>query len=82
MPAHWFYNINNIAKVFNGGIRNYVDPPHPHLESFMVGMGDYHRHLYYFFGPYIGISLMVAKKDVEFCENILITLHMPFFRAD
>ena len=41
MPAHWFYNINNIAKVFNGGIRNYVDPPHPHLESFMVGMG-YH----------------------------------------
>ena len=23
------------------GIRSYVDPPHPHLESFMVGMG-YH----------------------------------------
>ena len=36
MPAHWFYNIDNIAKVFNGGIRGYVDPPHLHLESFMV----------------------------------------------
>ena len=34
--------------------------------------GYYHRHLYYFFGPYIGISLMVAKKNVEFCEDILI----------
>ena len=41
MPAHWYYNINNITKVFNGGIRNFVDPPHPHPESFMVGMG-YH----------------------------------------
>jgi hypothetical protein len=34
--------------------------------------GYYHRHLYYFFGPYIGVSLMVAKKNVEFCEDILI----------
>ena len=38
MPAHWYYNPDNIAKVFDGGIRGYVDPPHPHLESFMVGM--------------------------------------------
>jgi ADP-ribosylglycohydrolase len=38
MPAHWYYNLENIAKVFDGGIHGYVDPPHPHLESFMVGM--------------------------------------------
>jgi len=38
MPAHWFYNIGNISDVFDGGIRGYVDPPHPHPESFMVGM--------------------------------------------
>jgi ADP-ribosyl-[dinitrogen reductase] hydrolase len=44
MPAHWYYNIENIKKVFNGGIRGYVDPPNPHLESFMVGM-DYHPDL-------------------------------------
>ena len=41
MPAHWYYNIGNIIKDFNGGLRGYVDPPHPHPESFMVGMG-YH----------------------------------------
>jgi ADP-ribosylglycohydrolase len=38
MPSHWYYNLKNIPKVFDGGIRGYVDPPHPHLESFMVGM--------------------------------------------
>ncbi|CAB5134196.1 hypothetical protein D3OALGA1CA_3474 [Olavius algarvensis associated proteobacterium Delta 3] len=38
MPAHWYYNTGNISKVFDGGVRGYVDPPHPHLESFMVGM--------------------------------------------
>ena len=41
MPAHWYYRVDNIRKVFDGGIRDYQAPPHPHLESFMVGMG-YH----------------------------------------
>jgi ADP-ribosyl-[dinitrogen reductase] hydrolase len=38
MPAHWYYQVENIEKVFNGGIGDYQEPPHPHLESFMVGM--------------------------------------------
>jgi ADP-ribosylglycohydrolase len=38
MPAHWFYNLKNIRTSFNGGIRGYEAPPHPHPESFMVGM--------------------------------------------
>ena len=38
MPAHWYYNLDNIAKVFDGGINGYVEPSHPHRESFMVGM--------------------------------------------
>ena len=38
MPAHWYYNIESIPKAFGGKIRGYVDPPHPHEESFMVGM--------------------------------------------
>ena len=41
MPAHWYYSVDNIRKVFDGGIRDYQEPPHPHLESFMVGMA-YH----------------------------------------
>jgi ADP-ribosylglycohydrolase len=44
MPAHWYYSLRNIQEVFNGGIRGYTDPPHPHIESFMVGM-DYHPDL-------------------------------------
>jgi len=38
MPAHWYYRVENIGKVFDGGIRDFQAPPHPHLESFMVGM--------------------------------------------
>jgi len=38
MPAHWFYSIENIRKTFDGGVIGYTDPPHPHPESFMVGM--------------------------------------------
>jgi ADP-ribosyl-[dinitrogen reductase] hydrolase len=41
MPAHWFYQLENIHKTFNGGIRGFEAPPHPHPESFMVGM-SYH----------------------------------------
>jgi|GEM_PF-164523 len=41
MPAHWFYQLENIHKTFDGGIRGYEAAPHPHPESFMVGMG-YH----------------------------------------
>jgi ADP-ribosylglycohydrolase len=40
MPAHWYYNPDNIKRDFNGGVRGYEAPPHPHPESFMVGM-DY-----------------------------------------
>jgi len=41
MPAHWYYNPDNIAAAFDGGIRRYEPAPHPHPESFMVGM-TYH----------------------------------------
>ena len=33
MPAHWYYNIDNITDVFDGGLRRYESPPHPHIES-------------------------------------------------
>ena len=41
MPVHWYYNPENIARGFDGGIRRYEAAPHPHPESFMVGM-TYH----------------------------------------
>ena len=39
MPAHWYYNRDNLRRDFDGGVKGYVDPPHPHPEAFMVGMG-------------------------------------------
>ena len=41
MPAHWYYSRENIVDHFDGGVTGYIDPPHPHPEAFMVGMG-YH----------------------------------------
>ena len=41
MPAHWIYELDNLKQQFSGGLTGYEDAPHPHPESFMVGMG-YH----------------------------------------
>jgi preprotein translocase subunit SecY len=36
-----------------------------HLQGF------YHRHLFYFLGPYLEISLMVGNDKAEFCKGII-----------
>jgi len=41
MPAHWIYELDNLKGTFDGGLKQYEAAPHPHPESFMVGMG-YH----------------------------------------
>ena len=33
--------------------------------------GYYHRHLLYFFGPYIDISVMVSERDRESAEELI-----------
>lgn len=38
MPAHWYYSRENIAQDFDGGVKTYQAPLHPHPEAFMVGM--------------------------------------------
>lgn len=38
MPVHWYYSIKNIHRDFDGGVRRYEAPLHPHPEAFMVGM--------------------------------------------
>ncbi|MFW6312379.1 MAG: hypothetical protein ACOC2N_00655 [Spirochaetota bacterium] len=38
MPAHWYYDRENIRRDFDGGVTGYEAPEHPHPESFMVGM--------------------------------------------
>lgn len=41
MPVHWYYNRKYIKEGFDGGVQWFEDAPHPHPESFMVGM-NYH----------------------------------------
>ncbi|MFW5689949.1 MAG: ADP-ribosylglycohydrolase family protein [Spirochaetota bacterium] len=38
MPVHWYYDRENIRREFDGGVRGYEAPHHPHPGSFMVGM--------------------------------------------
>ncbi len=38
MPAHWIYTRGTLPQVFPGGVRDFLDPPHPHPESFMFKM--------------------------------------------
>ena len=44
MPVHWYYQRKYIKEGFDGGIKKYEDAPHPHPESFMVGM-SYHPNI-------------------------------------
>lgn len=41
MPVHWYYKRKYIKEGFDGGVQWFEDAPHPHPESFMVGM-NYH----------------------------------------
>jgi len=81
MPAHWYYNTGNISKVFEGGIRGYVAPPHPHLESFMVGMtyrpdtematrldrpyDILHEHVRYYRTSYSNLDIRSEDRETE-----------------
>jgi ADP-ribosyl-[dinitrogen reductase] hydrolase len=81
MPAHWFYSLKNIKEVFNGGIRGYNSPPHPHPESFMVGM-DYnpdvetakrlgrgydilHEHVRFYSTSFSALDIGTAERESE-----------------
>ena len=44
MPVHWYYQRKYIKEGFDGGIKGYKAAPHPHPESFMVGM-SYHPNI-------------------------------------
>ena len=81
MPAHWYYNTDNISSVFDGGVRGYVDPPHPHLESFMVGMNYtpdidtanrlgraydiLHEHIRYYRTSYSDLDIRSQERESE-----------------
>lgn len=81
MPAHWFYSLKNIQQYFDGGIRKYEPPPHPHPESFMVGMAYHpdvetanrlgrpydilHEHARFYDTSYSGLAIQSSERESE-----------------
>jgi ADP-ribosylglycohydrolase len=81
MPVHWYYNISNIYNDFDGGIRGYAAPRHPHPESFMAGMpyspdvesarrlgrpyDILHEHARYYRTSYAAFSLATPDRESE-----------------
>ncbi len=38
MPAHWFYDVADIRRTFDGGVAGYADAPDTHPGNFMSGI--------------------------------------------
>ena len=81
MPAHWIYRLENIEKTFDGGIDGYQPAPHPHPESFMVGMAYQpdvenanalgrpydilHEHARFYRTPYSELEIERSERESE-----------------
>ena len=81
MPVHWYYRRKYIKEGFEGGIQRYEDAPHPHPESFMVGMGYHpniakakelgrpfdivHKHIRFYDTNYNNLDIKLSVHDGE-----------------
>jgi len=81
MPAHWYYKQENIRRDFDGGVSGYADAPHPHPESFMVGMAYrpdvesanrlgrpydiLHEHARFYDTSYGSLGIELAERESE-----------------
>jgi ADP-ribosyl-[dinitrogen reductase] hydrolase len=81
MPVHWYYNTGNIARDFDGGVRHYEAPRHPHPEAFMVGLSDnpdvataeslqrpydiLHEHARFYDASYSPLEISLADRESE-----------------
>lgn len=66
MPVHWYYKRKYIKEGFDGGITKYEDAPHPHPESFMVGM-SYHPHIAK--AKELGRPFDIVHKHIRFYDT-------------
>jgi hypothetical protein len=81
MPAHWIYRVENITKTFGGRLDGYRAAPHPHPESFMVGMAYQpdvetanalerpydilHEHARFYSTPYSDLEIERTERETE-----------------
>lgn len=66
MPVHWYYRRKYIKEGFDGGITKYEDAPHPHPESFMVGM-SYHPNIAK--SKELGRPFDIVHKHIRFYDT-------------
>jgi ADP-ribosylglycohydrolase len=66
MPVHWYYQRKYIKEGFDGGIKKYEDAPHPHPESFMVGM-SYHPNIAK--AKELGRPFDIVHKHIRFYDT-------------
>lgn len=66
MPVHWYYRRKYIKEGFDGGITKYEDAPHPHPESFMVGM-SYHPNIVK--AKELGRPFDIVHKHIRFYDT-------------
>lgn len=66
MPVHWYYRRKYIYEGFDGGIQGYEDAPHPHPESFMVGM-NYHPNIAK--AQELGRPFDIVHKHIRFYDT-------------
>lgn len=66
MPVHWYYRRKYIKEGFDGGITKYEDAPHPHPESFMVGM-SYHPNITK--AKELGRPFDIVHKHIRFYDT-------------
>ena len=66
MPVHWYYQRKYIKEGFEGGIQRYEDAPHPHPESFMVGM-SYHPNIAK--AKELGRPFDIVHKHIRFYDT-------------
>ena len=66
MPVHWYYQRKYIREGFDGGITKYEDAPHPHPESFMVGI-NYHPNIAK--AKELGRPFDIVHKHIRFYDT-------------
>lgn len=66
MPVHWYYKRKYIKEGFDGGVQWFEDAPHPHPESFMVGM-NYHPDIKK--AQELGRPYDVANEHIRFYDT-------------
>lgn len=79
MPVHWYYSADDNRAALPEGVTSYESPPHPHPDSFMVGMSYqpdtaradtlgrpydiFHEHAHFYRTSYSNFEFQVDSRE-------------------